>query len=72
MNVDEMIDILTTKRLALKLPQEELARTCDMQQNTLAKIENHQGSPQFKTLYKIAENLGYEIVLVEKSRNDQK
>lgn len=68
MNVDQIIDILVETRLGLRLPQEELAKKCGIQQVTLANIENHRGSPQFKTLSKIAENLGYEIDLVEKDK----
>ncbi len=66
MNVDQIVNILLETRLELKLPQEELAKKCGIQQVTLANIENHGGSPQFKTLSKIAENLGYEITLVKK------
>lgn len=66
MELSEIIDVLTEKRIELGIRQDVLAEKSGIQHATLARLECHLGKPQFETIAKIAKNLGYDIVLIPK------
>ena len=52
---------LTSRREAMPLSQEELARRADIHRTRISKFENAEEMPRFETLVKIAGALGVSI-----------
>ena len=62
MNANDMIDILVKRRKELSLSQRQLAERCGMEQSSIARIETHQSSPKWETIYTMAKCLQYDVL----------
>lgn len=58
----KMTDTVISKRTLLKISQEQLAKKCGMDQNTIIQLENYNYVPSIDELQNIAEILDFEIV----------
>jgi len=59
----ELIDIVKSRREALRVTQETLADLSGVGLRTLKKFESGKGNPTLMTLQKIADVLGLEVCL---------
>ncbi|MFB9330068.1 helix-turn-helix domain-containing protein [Paenibacillus aurantiacus] len=63
--INDLILTLVKKRKELEWTQEQLAKVSGLTQPTVTRIENSIISPRLDTLEKLAQALGYKLVLVE-------
>ncbi len=61
--------ILKTMRKSSKLSQEQISKIIGYARNTISQYETGTIEPDFKTIEKIANLCGYEILFVNKEQN---
>ena len=64
-------ELIKERRSILGLTQQELSDYCGLRVRIIKSIEAEKGNPSLKTLEKIAEVLGLEIVMKVKIINEQ-
>lgn len=63
-----MIDLLTQRRKALKMTQEELGNRCQISMGAISNIEKRKKAAKLITIIKMADVLGYEVVMRPKAQ----
>ena len=63
-------DLIKERRSILGLTQQELSDYCGLSVRLIKSIESEKGNPSLKTMEKIAETLGLELILKVKLPND--
>ena len=63
MHDKEIIPIIKKRRKILKISQEKLAQISGVSLRTLKAFESGEGNPTLKTLNKLTEVLGLEVIL---------
>ena len=63
-------DLIKERRSILGLTQQELSDYCGLSVRLIKSIESEKGNPSLKTMEKIAETLGLELVLKVKLPNE--
>ena len=66
MNLEQLGNIIRERRNELSLSQESLSNKSDVAIKTIHSIELGKANPSVKTLEKILENLGLQIIVVNK------
>ena len=66
MNLEQLGNIIRERRNQLSLSQESLSDRSDVAIKTIHSIELGKANPSVKTLEKILENLGLQIIVVNK------
>jgi len=66
MNLEQLGNIIREKRNELSLSQENLSNKSDVAIKTIHSVELGKANPSVKTLEKILENLGLEIIVVNR------
>jgi y4mF family transcriptional regulator len=69
MTLAEIGEKIRSRRKVLRLRQRDLAELAGVTLRGLTDLENGQANPTFKQLGKIADVLGLEFLLIERSRN---
>lgn len=69
MNLPEIAKTVKNRRESLNLRQEDLAEMSGVATKTIHSVEAGTSNPSFKTLLKLADILGLEIVLQVKKIN---
>lgn len=64
MNLEQLGNIIRERRSELSLSQENLSNKSDVAIKTLHSVELGKANPSVKTLEKILENLGLQIIVV--------
>lgn len=64
MNLEQLGNIIRERRSQLSLSQENLSNKSDVAIKTLHSVELGKANPSVKTLEKILENLGLQIIVV--------
>lgn len=64
MNLEQLGNIIRERRNELSLSQENLSNKSDVAIKTIHSIELGKANPSVKTLEKILENLGLQIIVV--------
>jgi transcriptional regulator with XRE-family HTH domain len=64
-------NIIEERRKYLQIRQEDLAELCNVSTKTIQKIENDKANPTLKTLQKILDILGMEMIIGIKKLNDE-
>ena len=64
MNLEQLGNIIRERRSELSLSQENLSNKSDVAIKTIHSVELGKANPSVKTLEKILENLGLEIIVV--------
>ncbi len=62
-------DLIKERRSILGLTQQELSDYCGLSVRIIKSIESEKGNPSLKTMEKIAETLGLELILKVKLPN---
>ncbi|MBO5718888.1 MAG: helix-turn-helix domain-containing protein [Bacteroidales bacterium] len=63
-------DLIKERRSILGLTQQELSDYCGLSVRLIKSIESEKGNPSLKTMEKIAETLGLELILKVKLPNE--
>ena len=63
-------DLIKERRSILGLTQQELSDYCGLSVRIIKSIESEKGNPSLKTMEKIAETLGLELILKVKLPNE--
>lgn len=63
-----LIDLLTQQRKVLKMTQEELGKRCQISMGAVSNIEKKKKAAKFVTVIKMADVLGYEVVIRPKAQ----
>ncbi|MET3129263.1 DNA-binding XRE family transcriptional regulator [Arcicella rosea] len=66
MNLEQLGSVIRERRNTLSLSQENLSEKCDVAIKTIHSIELGKANPSIKTLNKILDNLGLEVIVVSK------
>ena len=66
MNLEQLCNIIRERRSELSLSQENLSNKSDVAIKTIHSVELGKANPSVKTLEKILENLGLEIIVVNR------
>ena len=66
MNLEQLGNIIREKRNELSLSQENLSNKSDVAIKTIHSVELGKANPSVKTLEKILDNLGLEIIVVNR------
>ena len=66
MNLEQLGNIIRERRSELSLSQENLRNKSDVAIKTIHSVELGKANPSVKTLEKILENLGLEIIVVNR------
>ncbi len=66
MNLEQLGSVIRERRNTLSLSQENLSEKSDVAIKTIHSIELGKANPSIKTLNKILENLGLEVIVVSK------
>lgn len=66
MNLEQLGNIIRERRSELSLSQENLSNKSDVAIKTIHSVELGKANPSIKTLEKILENLGLEIIVVNR------
>jgi transcriptional regulator with XRE-family HTH domain len=66
MNFEQLGNIIRERRNELSLSQENLSNQSDVAIKTIHSVELGKANPSIKTLEKILENLGLEIIVVNR------
>ncbi|MES2516745.1 MAG: helix-turn-helix domain-containing protein [Bacteroidota bacterium] len=66
MNFEQLGNIIRERRNELSLSQEQLSNKCDVAIKTIHSVELGRANPSVKTLEKILEKLGLEMIIVNK------
>jgi transcriptional regulator with XRE-family HTH domain len=66
MNLEQLGNIIRERRNELLLSQENLSNKSDVAIKTIHSVELGKANPSVKTLEKILENLGLQIIVVNK------
>lgn len=69
MLVENLGEIIKSRRKELRITQPHLAELAKVSTNTLYKLERGQGNPSLEVLNKLAEVLGLELILEVKKKN---
>lgn len=64
----EVIEKLIKARLDSNLTQQELARKCGLKQSNISRLESGRGNPTIKLLRKVADSLGYDLIVEFRKR----
>lgn len=72
MHYKELVQAIKERRESLQITQETLAELADVGLRTLKQFESGKGNPTLKTVQKIADVLGLELVLTVKNLSDNK
>jgi transcriptional regulator with XRE-family HTH domain len=64
MNLEQLGNIIRERRNELSLSQENLSNKSDVAIKTIHSVELGKANPSVKTLEKILENLGLQIIVV--------
>jgi transcriptional regulator with XRE-family HTH domain len=64
MNLEQLGNIIRDRRSQLSLSQENLSNKSDVAIKTIHSVELGKANPSVKTLEKILENLGLQIIVV--------
>jgi len=67
MHIKEIIETIKERRADMQVTQESLAELAGISLRTLKLIESGNGNPTLKTLQKIADVIGMEIILSVKN-----
>ncbi len=67
-DIAKIINRLTEERVRHGLSQRDLAKLCGLKQSAIARMESIKSIPRLDTVLKVADALGVEIQMVEKSR----
>ena len=62
-----LIDLLTQRRKALKMTQEELGKHCQISMGAISNIEKRKKAAKLITIIKMADVLGYAAVIRPKT-----
>ncbi len=62
--------ILKTMRKKAQIPQNQLAKKCNIANTTLSGYESNYREPTFTTIEKIANECGYEIIFKNTTTNE--
>lgn len=65
-NEYKLITQLTQIRYNNKLTQKDLAKLCNTKQEVISRMESGTNSPSLKSICKIANTLGFDLVLLSK------
>jgi transcriptional regulator with XRE-family HTH domain len=68
MNLEQLGNIIRERRNDLSLSQEHLSDKSDVAIKTIHSIELGKANPSIKTLDKILDNLGLEVIVVNKKQ----
>jgi transcriptional regulator with XRE-family HTH domain len=66
MNLEQLGNIIRERRSELSLSQESLSNKSDVAIKTIHSVELGKANPSVKTLEKILDNLGLQIIVVNK------
>ena len=66
MNLEQLGNIIRERRNEISLSQESLSNKSDVAIKTIHSIELGKANPSVKTLEKILDNLGLQIIVVNK------
>jgi transcriptional regulator with XRE-family HTH domain len=66
MNLEQLGNIIRERRNELSLSQENLSNKSNVAIKTIHSVELGKANPSVKTLEKILENLGLQIIIVNK------
>ena len=66
MNLEQLGNIIRERRSELSLSQENLSNKSDVAIKTIHSVELGKANPSVKTLEKILENFGLEIIVVNR------
>jgi transcriptional regulator with XRE-family HTH domain len=66
MNLEQLGSVIRERRNTLSLSQENLSDKSDVAIKTIHSIELGKANPSIKTLNKILDNLGLEVIVVSK------
>ncbi|MDR6564366.1 MULTISPECIES: helix-turn-helix domain-containing protein [Arcicella] len=66
MNLEQLGSVIRERRNTLSLSQENLSEQSDVAIKTIHSIELGKANPSIKTLNKILDNLGLEVIVVSK------
>jgi transcriptional regulator with XRE-family HTH domain len=66
MNLEQLGNIIRDRRNELSLSQENLSNKSNVAIKTIHSVELGKANPSVKTLEKILENLGLQIIIVNK------
>lgn len=66
MNLEQLGNIIRERRNELSLSQENLSKKSDVAIKTIHSIELGKANPSVKTLKKILQNLGLDMIVVNK------
>ena len=66
MNLEQLGNIIRERRSELSLSQENLSNKSDVAIKTIHSVELGKANPSVKTLEKILDNLGLQIIVVNK------
>ncbi|MEA5139751.1 MULTISPECIES: helix-turn-helix transcriptional regulator [Arcicella] len=66
MNLEQLGSVIRERRNTLSLSQENLSEKSDVAIKTIHSIELGKANPSIKTLNKILDNLGLEVIVVSK------
>ncbi|KTD43280.1 helix-turn-helix domain-containing protein [Legionella quateirensis] len=62
-NLEELAEVLKTRRRELNITQKTLADFCNLSHNGISRIELAQSDAQLSTLLKMSKILGFKIIL---------
>ncbi len=69
MHLSDLIKLIKERRETLKLSQEDLAGISGVGLRTLKQMESNKGNPTLKTILKLLDVLGMELILeIKKSK----
>ncbi|MCC6691579.1 MAG: helix-turn-helix domain-containing protein [Bacteroidia bacterium] len=69
MHLSDLVKLIKERRETLKLSQEDLAGISGVGLRTLKQMESNKGNPTLKTILKLLDVLGMELVLgIKKSK----
>ncbi|MBB6004997.1 helix-turn-helix transcriptional regulator [Arcicella rosea] len=66
MNLEQLGSVIRERRNTLSLSQENLSEKSDVAIKTIHSIELGKANPSIKTLNKILDNLGLEVIVVSR------
>ncbi|MFI3212568.1 MAG: helix-turn-helix transcriptional regulator [Eubacteriales bacterium] len=65
-NEYSLLHDITQKRKELQLTQKQLAEISNCTQQEISRLENREHSPALKTICRIVNSMGYELILKKK------